>query len=384
LQVLRDYRRKPQIPLRKIVLAVIFKAFFELKSINQLDSFLKTNDARRFFDSTHRKMVCSASTIERICRYTDPTQFRDILRNNAYYMRDLGLWRGIKNKKIVSIDGSFFGRLFAVCLLVAGKAPCMLGYKPSKKGKEYTHALELIEQELPLLPYGYIDYLVGDGLYLKVKFFLTLRKYGTKGIVKYTPKPKKKRPKILQEIDKLIKKTTAPDHSFTDKHRLQNVSMWVFNHRKLTEELGYFTVIKVKEESIKDQHSKASQYYIIIDGDISTSGKGRSLSLEQYRELAKGAGRWAIEIEGFKQMNQLFSSKRKYFKNSTAMENILTSIMLSFNLMSLYVYKHSKTLHVNSILRHRTRLNILKRLHNSLMRHLVTRGLNLFEFTDTS
>lgn len=56
-------------------------------------------------------------------------------------------------------------------------------------------------------------------------------------------------------------------------------------------DLKGFTVLKVTETPIKNP-SASHSFYVIIDGNISTSGKGRSLTLKDYRELAKGSGRW--------------------------------------------------------------------------------------------
>lgn len=70
-------------------------------------------------------MLCSASTIERRLSSIGPDGFNEILRRNALYMRERGLWKGIKSKVVMNLDGSCFGRMSATCMEIAGEAHAM-------------------------------------------------------------------------------------------------------------------------------------------------------------------------------------------------------------------------------------------------------------------
>jgi hypothetical protein len=63
------------------------------------------------------------------------------------------------------------------------------------------------------------------------------------------------------------------------------------------------------------------------------------LSLKDARELAKGKGRWQIEINGFKQANQLFGTKTKHvyknsYKSEQRMFNYLGAKILGYNVFA--------------------------------------------------
>lgn len=362
------------------------RPFFERKSINQLDAFLKSDEARQLFDSKERDLVCSASTIERTMSNLKRKELKDLLRATAMYMRRRGMWKGLKGKKVMSIDGSYFGKTFAACLEIVGKAPIMLGYRKSKRGgREYQDAMKIVKEELKSLGKGSIDIVVGDGLYLKSGFFTGCRKYNVRGVVKYTPHKDKKKPVMLADVDKLIEEGLVPlTEEFTDEERLEQVKMWKVDNNNFVRIKG-LTVIRVHENKIKEKTGELKEYYIVIDGKVKMRKRGGDLTIKDYRELAKGAGRWSIEIECFRSLNQLMSSKRKYFKKVRARENMLTCILISFNLLSLYEYRETKRASVevsmgNSKSKQRTRINLLKRIHEGLLRFIVERGVTIFRF----
>jgi len=352
-QWLKDTRKLFKIPLTTIVLTFILRPFFGCESINQLDHFLKTTKAKTLFGCVKRTMVASATTIRRIFLMLLPNQFKKGLLSFVKYLYSIGALKGVKEHIIACVDGSCFGNNFAVCFYIASGCSAMVNFKTYKKrGKELKAAYKLIKETLHLLADSCIQIhlLCTDALYFNIKFFNLCIEHDIHPFVVYTYKKKsdcdKRYRTIIEEADRIfdskIYQKDVKCKRYEDRVRKQLVEIKCakgFEMRGVSKPLN---VIRIRERDIKtNTHIKTT--YIITTYNFTEEEREGVLSLIQARELSKGDGRWSIEIDGFRNLNQLFDSKREFTRgNRRRFENYLIGIFFSYNVLALYIFFEKK------------------------------------------
>lgn len=337
---LTDCREKPQIPIENIPGSCYVGLVCEMPSMNALDAFLKEEEVKKFFNSTHRKMVASDTTIERIYRTIKTDELKNILSKTIEVVENDGREKGVKGKVIGSVDGSRFGKRWANVFMLCGEVRCVVDYEIyTKRGNELNAAKKLIPR---VLKGRKVDITVGDSLYLNKPFFKMCLKNNSHGLVKYTPDKDARLPDILRELENILDRGNDEmrremyieegiDYKRMVRYKVESVREFKMDGIKES-----ITAMRITEEKIKkDKKNEGNQtkYFIVTTYPVEHKKveESKEITVLDCRELAKGAGRWAIEIQGFKQMNQLFSSKRWKFKNRRAWENMLLTIFILFN-----------------------------------------------------
>lgn len=291
-------------------------------------------------------MVASATTIRRVHKQIELQQYKNSLINYSLYANSVGSWTGIKKHKIMSIDGSTFADRYAVCLQVSGKYPYIINYSRYKFGEELIAAYIMLSETLSVLQSNeiHVDLVCADGLYLNQNFLNLCIDNNISPFVKYTPDPSsKRRPIILDEADRIFASASLSKDivykEFEDNQRKEKVRMWYGKGFSMTGVKKQVNVIKVEETTFNyNKKQTTNTYYIVSTYDFIDKELEDKLSLEDARELAKGEGRWAIEIKGFRQLNQRFGSKTRFSENDSIFENILISTFLGYNLLSVYLF----------------------------------------------
>ena len=75
-------------------------------------------------------------------------------------------------QRIGIIDGSGFGRLLASCFEIVGPVSLMVDLQPyEKRGKELPASYALLRRLKAKLGEGFVNLILGDGLYLNAPFF---------------------------------------------------------------------------------------------------------------------------------------------------------------------------------------------------------------------
>jgi hypothetical protein len=287
--------------------------------LNELDSFLQTNEAKILFSSEQRDRVVSESLIRKVFSQINPQDIKKTLIDYAKYLSSKGAFKGMKGHTILSVDGSAFGGRYGVWVQICGNYPCIVNYQMySKYGDEYKAALKAVEEVFKELNIKNCI-VCADGLSLREGFFDMCNKNGAYGFVRYTPKKGKRKPLIIREADECFEDEKLQRYieceEFKDEERDEEVEIKCvrgleYGKKKVKRKVN---VIRVREICCKS--GQVGEYYIVSDYNF---GFGKKvLSLKDARELAKGKGRWQIEINGFKQANQLFGTKTKHvYKNS--------------------------------------------------------------------
>jgi hypothetical protein len=96
-------RKRPQIPIVKLFLAYSLSPYFGCKSLNELDSFLQTNEAKILFSSEQRDRVVSESLIRKVFSEINPQDIKKTLIEYAKYLSSKGAFKGMKGHTILSV-----------------------------------------------------------------------------------------------------------------------------------------------------------------------------------------------------------------------------------------------------------------------------------------
>lgn len=414
LQKIPDNRKRPQVPLDKIILSVIISPFFERYSLNQIDAFHRTNNAKTFFQMKHRKMVASDSLIELIYKNLNPKHLKEVLGQIADDMIKNGLAIGIGGHRILSIDGSHFGREKAVVASFVSLFDCYVDHEAYTQGKEGLSTRMLIRRVCSKYP---TDIVVTDGLGLNRKFFKTCRECDVIGFVKFTTKEGKEKPSIIRDADGILERAEEfPEvfyKKYTDYERMKDVEIWMCSGFELIDESRLrkkkksgkkmsrkkengLTVIRVREREIKSNQER--EFYIITDGEVSREekkeegkGKEKKLNINEAREIAKGEGRWSIEINGFRELSQLFASKRKTMRDKVGSTNMLTSRLISLNILNCFLSKNNKMKKGEAKIKQKkefcglngksaTKVNVMKLIHEFLVQYIIRKRCSIYSF----
>jgi hypothetical protein len=172
---LRDGRKAPQIKAPSIFTSIFFMPVLQLRSFLQLDQCFRLHFVRKFFGTK-----LSDTTLDRSLRGFKLEPLRDILHSTYLIGRMKGfcsLYLGSRKLRIGVIDGSKFGHFFASAFQVLGKVNLWLNLKVIPKwGKELPISKELLRELKVEFEEGFIDIILGDGLYVDKDFFNLCKK----------------------------------------------------------------------------------------------------------------------------------------------------------------------------------------------------------------
>lgn len=273
----------------------------------QLDQQARTPEARSFCQ-TPRKMVASDSTYERVLPLVSVAEVAALQRQVARGAHQMGLSRtelpGGRKVRLGIVDGTVLSGRFVSALDVPGAIDTLVDVEPfAKKGDELAATDRLLRRQLQIEGPGFVDYVLGDGLYITQEM-IRLCQDDLK--VHLVVKSKEAETlNILKDANALF--DTVPlfagvEHVHgVDPNRRMAYEVWAaggFEHQGIS----HLKVARVLVRPVKDPKAQAEIFWVISTDE--------SLAAEAMREL--GHQRWSIENVGFKALNALAGSKHQW------------------------------------------------------------------------
>jgi len=336
--VVGDGRVDPDIPASVVFHAICFMGALGLPSLLQCDQSLRTPVGHGWFG--HGKLspepVVSDSTM---CRSLESVGL-DRLRTNLRGAYLLGCSMGVSKCPLRSgrlrigiVDGSMFGRFGASCLEVVGTESMMVDLEEiPKRGKELPSSYALLRRCQEDFGYGFVDVMLGDGLYLNAPYFnLCLQELHCDVLVKTQDATRdiiKDAMGLFAHADRFPKGIVQWEG--IDMTRLRSYQGMMASGFTLDGVDASLSVAWVQEEEIRT--GKHHEFWVVASSEYLS----HPLYAEEMRELAHW--RWDTENDGFKALNQHVHTKHIYSHDSHASEAILLILFMVFNLLNVYLH----------------------------------------------
>ena len=327
--LIKDWRKKVQIPLFTILKIFFLLPVFRAYSFLQADQLLRDKLFKQFFNAKARKhkSVLSDSHMSNILFKLDSNKIREILYK-IFGKSDKRLYT-YNGLRIGVIDGTVLSKHYAsVFHLFSKKAPFILDLeKYEKRGKELVASKKLIKRLTRKLGKNFVDLVLMDGLYRKdmIKF---LKNQGINSLIKTS----EERLAPIEELNLLINSKVGEDTvkriRYLDRNRNEKYEIYSMEYEWNGEKIK---VAKVTEEKLKVRKGEDanSKFYIITNQT--------ELSMYEMRELAKM--RWNIENNGFKELSSYAKTKHLYSKKVEVIESLMLIYFISYDLMKLFKYE---------------------------------------------
>jgi hypothetical protein len=325
---LTDLRKKCKIPLPHIFYTLFYTTIINENNFLAKDKIARKQYFKNFIGSI-RKMVASDSTLERNIRNNLNTN--ELNNINISLIKSLPQNHFIEkklNRKCIIFDGSGFGNFLKEIAFIPGKTDFI--FQSSiipKKGKELPSAYRLMNRIKNDFGKNCFDLAIYDGLYYTENAFnSTLEELGAHVLVKTS-----ERLSIVNDALEIIghfknEVTTVKGY---DYERNCSYEISLFKNIKaptIATPVNLAIVNEIYKYERRSGLKKETFYAITSD-----------LTLEA-EDIRYGSHlRWRIENNGFKQMNALYHSKRKYSKNEDVEKNLTLIIFLAYNLFHLYL-----------------------------------------------
>jgi len=329
-------RRKPEISAGTIFEALLYQPVLGKGSLLQQDQWLRTAQAKALLRSD-RPMVASDTTVLKALGKWDLEPTRQALYAHHLHLRDQGqatvrLSTGRKIKLAI-VDGSQMGKHTASVLAMAGEVYHLLDAEPSPgRGHELKTSRRLLRRAVKRLGKGFATHVVYDGLAAnRIDLAFVHRRIGAHLVVK----TQEETLEILQSSkaawEKLPEKTLKKagveiveglDAEHGVRYRIYAQGGIVWEGLKEPLKLAW-----VKETHLKGKYKGQTLSFWVITTD-------ESLTAEECREIAHD--RWAIETNGFKELNEQVGSKRGYIKNPHVKEALLLIWGLGMSLLKAF------------------------------------------------
>jgi len=347
---LLDGRKHPSVPLFKVAASIISMPFFKINSILQLDLFLKEPFTKALFCSSHRPDVISDSALFNALNksYQQNPQTFGGLSDLIYdllldYPSKTTLYKSLR---MGIIDGTSFSKHLGAALLIPGDIPFLADIEyMSKNGKELPSAINLAYKFTEKLGKNFFDLIVYDGL-CKYKTINRLYKITGSDIL---VKSSEESLDIIRNADNLFKKADEVDpwqhHVQTfngfDNNRDEYFKIWVTDDIYRTEKQSgrSYKVARVEEYQTKRKKGKRVKTDILKERYWVITTK-KDLTGIDMRDIA--IRRWAIENNGFKQMNLFAHTKRLYSHDKGTALYLVLLLALAHNLFLLFLSTLSK------------------------------------------
>ena len=326
-EIIRDKRKRPQIPTVQIFESLYQMPVLGQKSLLELDEFSRTKEALKWHGS-QREMVVSDTTLERVVEGFDLQsvaaigyQITDQADEQALW--DLKLPSGRKLRMGI-LDGHYAGGAWVSVLAAHGKITGVVDLKQyAGRGHELAASRCVLKRAFKKRGKGFFGIVAGDGLYATRKDFQL----------------------CLDQKSHLLVKTDEEDltaiqdarYLFDSGHG-SKICGWDAE-RKIEYEVMLIegvdwqglkmTVARVKEHHItpKKDRPDHTEFWVMTTA-VGYSG-------EDLRELAHL--RWKIENNIFKRLNYLVGSKRCWTHKPKVMAMLLRIWMMGLTLLGAYL-----------------------------------------------
>ena len=329
-------RRKPRITAGTIFEAIVYQAVLGKGSLLQEDQWLRTAEAKVLHHS-QRKMVASDTTLLRVLGKWDLEPTREALYARHLMLRDRGqssvkLSTG-KKVKLTIVDGTQQGVLGTSAWAMAGEVYHLLDAEPSPgRGHELKTSRRLLRRACTRLGKGFATHVVYDGLAAnRIDLAFVHRRIGAHLVVK----TQEEGLEIIQSSkavweklpEAILRKAGVEIVSGLDKEKKVRYDVYAqgeIHWEGLKEPLK---LAWVKEKHLKGKYKGQTLTFWVITTD-------ESLTADELREIAHD--RWAIETNGFKELNEQVGSKDRYIKNLKVKEALVLIWGLGMSLLKAY------------------------------------------------
>jgi hypothetical protein len=232
--------------------------------------------------------------------------------------------------KMGVVDGTCFGPLYASAFSQPGEVDMPLDLEPiEKQGKELAASTRLLKRLVQRYGMGFVDLLVGDGLYAYREFFRFCRQsLGCDGVVKTD----EKRLDVIQDAEGLFQaypglKDGIDYAEGVDEARGKGYQVWAASHFEWAGLEYPLRIAKVVEVVLKGKKKGQEETFYVL-----TTHAG--LSARDLREVAHL--RWHVENNTFKALNEQCHTKHGYVRDAKGMQGVLLILFVAFILIQAY------------------------------------------------
>lgn len=332
-------RKKPEITAGEIFKAVVYQPIVGKRSLLKHDQFLRTTAALRLIGS-EREMVASDTTMIRVLNAWEMKRLRKALYGHHRNLRAKGhakikLPTGREVRPVI-VDGSEVGGLWFSVLLFGGDVPHGVDCEPSEgRGHELATSRRLLQRAYQTLGEGFATHLLYDGLMADRPDFAAAREAWETHLV---VKTQEETLEIVASTKEVWEKLTQRELtrvgveiiSGTDAQRGVRYEVYAQGGIRW-EGLAYpLKLAWVKETHLKGRYKGQTLTFWVITTD-------EALTAVELREIAHA--RWAIENNGFKELNEQVGSKQAYIKNERVKEALLLMWFLGMSLLKAFMLK---------------------------------------------
>lgn len=338
-QRLKEFRKEPQIPMATVFLLMVGSLALRKRSFHQIDLFARHPEARQWLGSS-RAMVASDCTLWRVLPEMDRPQLREELQQAYVLLRQNGHGKlqlpGGRVMRAAAVDGSMLAGRYASVLDVLGAHAATIDLEPCEgKGKELPTSETVLRRAFTRHGRGFVDVLLGDGLYLTEGMLRLCRKeLGTHLLVKTTELETLNVLKDAEAIFQSEEFSRDVEHTQgVDAERGMRYEVWAapgFPHAGWEEPLK---VARVQIEMLKGPRKGQIERFWIVSTDA-------SLTAEQMRELAHL--RWSIENHAFRALNAAVNSKHRWTRGANAERTWQVLMLLMFLAFTLVLAYHAQ------------------------------------------
>jgi len=329
-------RQKPRILASTIFGAIVYQAVLGKGSLLQEDQWLRTSEAKTLHQSK-RRMVASDSTLLRVLAKWDLEPTREAQYARHLDLREQGHGTVIlstgRKIKLAIVDGTQQGVLGSSALAMAGNVYHLVDAEASPgRGHELKTSRRLLRRAAQRLGKGFATHVVYDGLAAnRIDLALMRQRIGAHLVVK----TQEEGLEIIQSSkaawekldEKTLRKAKVEIVSGLDEEKGVRYGVYAqgaIHWDGLKEPLK---LAWVKETHLKGKYKGQTLTFWVITTD-------ESLTAEELREIAHD--RWAIETNGFKELNEQVGSKKRYIKNLKVKEALVLIWGLGMSLLKAY------------------------------------------------
>jgi len=231
-----------------------------------------------------------------------------VLTHMGRWARQAGLSQygvGREQVRMGIVDGTSMGKQLTSCLLMAGRIHTVMGMQQmEKKGKELPTTLALLRRAKEQYGRGFADVIVGDGLYACTSFFRCCQEIGACGVVKTDEETLAIREDIDGMCDAPVRLPDVECIRGFDSERCCTYTVYRVRSLEWQDTGIMLQGIRVDETYHSGPYKgQTHRFYILVSQEL-------ELDAMVLREIAHG--RWIIENNGFKGMNEQVHSKHLF------------------------------------------------------------------------
>lgn len=175
-----------------------------------------------------------------------------------------------------------------------------------------------------------IDVVVGDAIYLNKNFINEAMKLDYNLVLRL----KDNNSAIIQDAEGIFKTKKAEEWKIkrkivnTNIHKERKIKAWtdIFNYQGIL-----VRVVKYEEQYNKTQKEEQVDVMYIVSTDL-------NIPVQTINRIIHA--RWDIENNGFNELKNYWNMKHCFIANENAIDVIVESIIMSYNLWEMYLYQH--------------------------------------------